>query len=66
MTSLLAFALRSPLPEWQTAMNSDEIIICHGGAKPSDLHLLSRVVAIDDEIVARLERGERHRGEFQI
>jgi hypothetical protein len=43
-------------------MDSDGyIIICGGGAKPEDTHLLSKVRAVDDEIFAYLEKQERKR-----
>jgi hypothetical protein len=38
-----------------------DIVICYGGAKPTDTHLASKVVAIDEEIIEWLERRERRR-----
>jgi len=35
------------------------VIICGGGAKPTDLHLASIVHCIDDEIIGWLKRRER-------
>jgi hypothetical protein len=37
-----------------------DIIICGGGAKPTDLHLLSIVHCVDEEILDWLERSEAH------
>jgi hypothetical protein len=39
------------------------IIKCYGGAKPTDRHLASKIVCIDDEIIGWLKRRERHRRE---
>jgi fructose-specific component phosphotransferase system IIB-like protein len=39
----------------------DFIIVCGGNAKPTDTHLASKVVAIDDEVIAVLRRRERQR-----
>ncbi len=36
-----------------------EIIFCGGGAKIDDMHLLSGIVAVDDQIFAWLKRRER-------
>ena len=38
-----------------------EVIVCYGGAKPTDTHLASRIVAVGDEIIEWLERRERRR-----
>jgi hypothetical protein len=38
-----------------------EIIICYGGAKPTDMHLASTVHCFDDAIIEWLERRERRR-----
>jgi hypothetical protein len=38
-----------------------EVIVCYGGAKPSDLHTLSTVRAVDDGIIEWLERRKRRR-----
>jgi hypothetical protein len=38
-----------------------DIVICYGGAKPTDLHLASKVVAFDEEIIEWLERWERRK-----
>jgi hypothetical protein len=39
----------------------DEVMICYGGAGPTDTHLLADVVAIDGEIVRLIERRERRK-----
>ena len=36
--------------------DDDEVIVAYGCAKPTDLHLLATVHAVDDEIVAFLEQ----------
>ena len=36
-----------------------EVVICYGAAKPCDVHLASRIVAVDDEILKILDRRER-------
>jgi hypothetical protein len=38
-----------------------DIIVAHGGARPTDTHLLSLVNCRDDEILDWLERRERRR-----
>jgi hypothetical protein len=38
---------------------TSEIIVCYGDANPRDTHLFARIVAVDDEIIAWLERRER-------
>ena len=38
-----------------------DTVICGGGAKPTDLHLASKVVAIDEEIIEWLERREKRK-----
>jgi hypothetical protein len=38
-----------------------DIVIGGGEAKPTDLHLLSKVVAVDEEIIEWLERREAKR-----
>ena len=42
-------------------IDDNEIVICYGGAKPTDTYLMSRVVATDEEIIGWLERRERRR-----
>jgi hypothetical protein len=42
-------------------MSDNEVIVCGGNAKPTDLHLLSTVCAVDEEIFEFLERRERRR-----
>ena len=39
-------------------MSDDEIIVLYGDAKPGDTHLLAKVVAVDEEIIAWLRRRE--------
>jgi hypothetical protein len=34
-------------------------VFCGGGARPTDAHLASRIVCVDDEIIEWLERRER-------
>jgi hypothetical protein len=36
-----------------------ETVICYGAAKPCDVHLASRIVAVDDEILKILDGRER-------
>jgi hypothetical protein len=46
-------------------MNVDDcdVIICYGGAKPTDRHLAATVHCVDDEIIEWLEqRREQRRG----
>ena len=43
------------------AHDEGEVIICYGGAKPTDTHLASTVHCVDDEIIEWLERRERRR-----
>jgi hypothetical protein len=38
-----------------------DAIICGGGAKPDDLHLLSVVHCVDEEIISWLEKREAKR-----
>jgi hypothetical protein len=38
-----------------------EIVICCGGAKPSDAHLASKIVAINEEIIEWLGYRERRK-----
>lgn len=38
-----------------------DVVVCYGGAKPTDKHLLSRVHCVDDEIIGWLERRDRRR-----
>ena len=50
----------------EAGMNPDrfddgDIIICYGGAKPTDTHLASTVHCIDDEIIAWPDRREQRR-----
>jgi hypothetical protein len=35
------------------------VIVCGGGARPTDLHLASTIHCVDDEIIEWLERRER-------
>jgi hypothetical protein len=42
-------------------LDGDDIIICGGSAKPTDWHLLSKVVAVDAEIFEWLERREKRK-----
>jgi hypothetical protein len=37
---------------------SDPDVVCGGGAKPGDTHLLSTVHCIDDEVIEWLKRRE--------
>jgi hypothetical protein len=44
---------------------NDEIIVCYGNAKPGDIHLVSTIHCIDEEILDWLERHEEEkRNEF--
>ena len=38
-----------------------EIVICYGGAQPTDIHLISVIHAVDEEIFEVLKRRERRR-----
>jgi hypothetical protein len=38
-----------------------EVTICYGNASPTDLHLLSKVHCVDEEIISWLERREQRR-----
>ena len=40
-----------------------DVIVCYGGAKPTDSHLASTVHCVDDEIIEWLRRRERRRHE---
>jgi hypothetical protein len=43
-----------------------EVTICYGGAKPDDLHLEARIVAIDDGVVEWLERHQRRSKNYNV
>jgi hypothetical protein len=38
-----------------------DVIVCYGGAKPTDTHLASVIHCIDDEIIGWLRRREQRR-----
>jgi hypothetical protein len=42
-------------------VDGDMIVICGGNAKPTDLHLLSTIRAVDDGIIRYLQRREDRR-----
>jgi hypothetical protein len=41
------------------AIMMDDVIVCCGGAKPTDKHLASKIHCVDDEKIGWLERRER-------
>jgi hypothetical protein len=38
-----------------------DVVICYGNTKPDDLHMAARIVAIDADIIAVLERRQQRR-----
>jgi hypothetical protein len=57
-TSVSAAAMSDPDPD---PFADCDIIVCYGGAKPTDKHLASTIRAVDNEIFEFLERRERRR-----
>ena len=47
-------AARMPDPD-PTPLADGDLIVCYGGAKPTDTHLASTVHCIDDEIIKWLD-----------
>lgn len=43
----------------QLTFGDDTVIVCYGGAKPTDLHLLSTIRAVDNEIFEFLKRRRK-------
>jgi hypothetical protein len=51
-------------PRKQTSVSyaaDGDLIVCYGGAKPTDKHLASKIHCVDDEIIGWLKRRERRR-----
>jgi hypothetical protein len=45
----------------RSAVDDCDVIICYGGAKPTDRHLTAAVHCVDDEIIEWLERRREQR-----